>query len=122
MIITVNGVDMQVVLRTEKNAELTFTELDGNFTNLALKAIENADSIGTLEDELALKATVEALTALETLVNTLATQESVTAVNDALTALTGVVDLKATIESVTAVDTKVDALRQELVDAGVLTA
>jgi DNA repair ATPase RecN len=135
MNITVDGIATPITLRIEKNAELTFSELDNNFASLANKTMENDADITAIEarataletkdvqvnEQLALKATITALKALETLVATLSTQASVTEVNDALTALTDVVNLKATIESVTAVDAKVDALREELVTAGVLT-
>lgn len=50
--IVLNGSTTDIVLRSEKEAELTFAELDGNFANLAAKANEIDDSIADINDSL----------------------------------------------------------------------
>ena len=120
MNITLNGANAPIVLRVEKNSELTFEELDGNFQNLALKTMENDDAVDALTKVVDTKATTDAVNAIDKKVDTKASTDSVTAVEKKVTTLTEVVDKKSSTDAVTAVDSKVDALRKELVDAGVL--
>lgn len=109
MNITLNGVDAPIVLRTEKNAELTFVELDGNFQNLALKTMENDEDIRAVEAKLADTSRIEAVEA-----------DLQSAKDDTESVRGEIPDLATLTERITGLETLLDGTNLVVDDGGIV--